>query len=322
MFFQIEAAALVPPSRLQQYNSLLSVCGLKNENDADYTALLFDGDKLVACGSLKGNILKQIAVDKEAEGSGACASIVSTLITEAYARGFSHLFLFTKPEHERLFTSLGFFSVCKTDKALMMENNRNGVNSFINGIPKYSGNNGCVICNCDPMTRGHLHLIKYAASHCDHLYVFVVSENGSMFPPHVRYTFVKNAVASLENVSVHQSGAYIISKATFPTYFIRSDSAAEDAWMDIDITIFAQSIAPALGINKRFVGEEPFSVVTNKYNQRMKELLAKFGIELIEIPRLDSISASKVRKLLADGDVDGIQPLVNDEVYAYCKDRA
>ena len=77
-------------------------------------------------------------------------------------------------------------------------------------------------------------------------------------------------------------------------------------------------IAPALGISKRFVGNEPYSPVTNAYNTKMKELLPAHGIELVEILRYGvdgdssglAVSASRVRKLLKDGDIEAARMLL------------
>ncbi|MDO4565335.1 MAG: [citrate (pro-3S)-lyase] ligase [Clostridia bacterium] len=321
MFNELYAAASVPPLRLQQYNSLLESCGLKNENDADYTALLYEGDKLLACGSLKGGVLKQIAVDKDAEGTGACASIVSNLVTEAYRRGISHLFLYTKPQHERLFASLSFFPIIKTPSVLMMENRKNGLKSFIDGVPKHEGNNGSVVCHCNPMTLGHLHLIRHAAANCDQLYVFVVSEDEAMFPFADRLELVKRCTSEIKNLTVLGSGSYIISRATFPAYFLKENADIPRVWAELDLLLFAQKIAPPLGIRTRFVGEEPFCEVTRAYNERMAELLPQNGIAVDKIERLDQISATKVRELLKAGKVGEIEPLLPGHVYAYCKNR-
>ena len=76
-----------------------------------------------------------------------------------------------------------------------------------------------------------------------------------------------------------------MSRATFPAYFIRDEEHADEVRSDLDITLFAERIAPALNITVRFVGDEPFSPVTKAYNNRMKELLPAHGIELVEIPR-------------------------------------
>ena len=86
---------------------------------------------------------------------------------------------------------------------------------------------------------------------------------------------------------------------------------------DLDIQLFAKRIAPALGITKRFVGTEPFCPVTRAYNERMKQVLPEYGVEVIEIERKDGISASKVRQLLAEGEKDKVRTLVPECTYKY-----
>ena len=94
---------------------------------------------------------------------------------------------------------------------------------------------------------------------------------------------------------------------------------ADDCYTEIDLKIFRQYLAPALGITHRFVGTEPFCEVTAKYNQDMRywletETLASPPVALVEIPRLTwqntAISASWVRKLLAQSDINTIRQLV------------
>ena len=93
------------------------------------------------------------------------------------------------------------------------------------------------------------------------------------------------------------------------------------AQADLDIALFAQKIAPTLSITRRFVGTEPFCPITARYNQRMAEELPRYGIQLIQLPRKDAISASRVRQLLRQGRLADIQPLVPETTYAYCRDH-
>ena len=44
--------------------------------------------------------------------------------------------------------------------------------------------------NCNPMTKGHLHLLETARKFVDYLYVFVVEEDKSDIPFAVRYAMV------------------------------------------------------------------------------------------------------------------------------------
>lgn len=291
---------------LEKYRAFLDMCGLRDEEDADLIAWMTDDeDALIATGALAGHTIKQLAVSPDAEGQGVMATIISALISEAAAQGIFRLFLCTKPTNQRMFNSLGFYEVVSTPDALLMENRRDGAKSFIASLPRYKGKCGAIVCNCDPFTLGHRHLIEQAAAACDALYVFAVSESGSTFSPEDRLEMIRQGTADLPNCHVFASDLYLISRVTFPAYFIKDKAQAEMVKADLDIEFFAGKIAPALGITKRFVGEEPLDPVTAEYNKRLKALLPERGIALVEIPRLadqtgEVISASRVRNLLKE----------------------
>ena len=245
----------LPQSLRPAYEALLASAGLRDEGDADCTALLSSGGgALLACGSVSGRVLKQIAVAPWAEGDGACARIITALLEESARRGVAHPFLYTKPKNARLFRSLGFFPVAETADMLMMEHRRGGVERYIASLPAYDGESGAVVCHANPFTRGHRHLVEYAAARCPHLYVFVLSEETGDFPAADRLELVRRGTADLPNVDVVPGGDYIISRATFPAYFLQGDP--EQARCDLELTLFGKRIAPALGITRRFVGQD------------------------------------------------------------------
>ena len=306
----------------KEYIQLLELCGLRDEGDADVIALMTEDGRVTACGALAGHTIKQLAVDPEFEGLGLMASVLSALISEAAARGVHRLFLCTKPANLRMFGSMGFHTIAETADAVLLENRRGGIDSFLASIPKYEGVCGAVVCNCDPFTLGHRHLIEYAAAHCDNLYVFAVSEKGSMFSPEERLDMIRKGTADIANCHVFESDMYLISRATFPAYFVRDESRADLVKSDLDLELFCGKIAPALGISVRFAGEEPFSPVTRAYNERMKELLPERGIRFVEIPRLSEISAGKVRALIRDGEAEKTKELVPESTYAVIQSRA
>ena len=309
--------------QLEAYFRLLDLCGLRDEGDADIVALMTDDDgELVACGALAAHTVKQLAVSPEAEGQGAMAAVLSALITEASARGIHRLFLCTKPGNLRMFRSMGFHTIIETADAVLLENRRDGIDSFLASIPKYEGTCGAVVCNCDPFTLGHRHLIEHAAANCDELYVFSVSEKGSMFSPEERLEMIRKGTADISNCHVFESDLYLISRATFPAYFIRDEEHADSVKSDLDIELFCRRIAPALNISRRFAGEEPFSPVTRAYNERMKELLPAHGISFEEIPRLSDISAGKVRDLMEAGDFEKIKEMVPESTYEIIQRRS
>lgn len=318
--YNVIAGVSFSGSRLAEYKGFLKKRGLKDEGDTDYTVMLLDEDyNPIACGSLSGSVMKQIAVDDSVEGGGLCAKVLSELQAEAARRGKAHLFLYTKPENKQMFTSMGFSVMAETESVLMMENRRNGLKHFLDSIGKREGKSGCIVCNCNPMTKGHQYLMETASAQCDNLYIFVLSEDGGKdnFPPDVRYNLVKQGTAHLSNAIVCRSDDYLISRSTFPAYFLKDSINAEQVRADLDLILFSTRIAPALGITRRFVGTEPFDAVTREYNSRMHEILPKYGIEVEEITRKDNISASRVRALLKERKFAEIRALVPAHVYEY-----
>ena len=166
---------------------------------------------------------------------------------------------------------------------------------------------GSIIMNCNPFTYGHRYLIEKAASMVDLLIVFVVSEDLSVFTFNERLAMIVNNTKDLPNVMVVPDGNLILSKTNFPEYFIKKVDQDVDNNIKNSLETFVKEIAPRLNIKYRFVGEEPTDKVTKKYNKIMKELLPKYNIELIEIPRKKTgnkvISASYVRKLLKNNKI-------------------
>ena len=310
----------VPPRWGTAYAALLAQAGLRDECDADATALIVEEDQLLGCGSLSGKVLKQIAVSPAAEGQDVCARIVTALVQEAMARGIPYPFLFTKPDNMRLFRSLGFYPVAETAEMVMLSRQRDALGRFLAPLPRWEeGITGSVVCHANPFTRGHLHLITTAAQQCDHVLVFVLAEESGPFPAADRLALVQEGTTHLSNVTVLSGGDFLVSRATFPAYFLKDAQSVENARCDLDLTLFGQQIAPALHITRRFIGEEPFSPTTAAYNRRMKEMLPTFGVAVTEIPRWENISATTVRRLLAEGRLADIKPLVPETTYVYCQ---
>lgn len=186
---------------------------------------------------------------------------------------------------------------------------------------KFSITIGSIVMNCNPFTLGHRYLIEQALKQCDYLAVFVVQEDKSIFSFEDRLRLVSEGVTDLPNVLVIPSGRFIISSLTFSEYFNKSELQEREIDTSNDILIFAREIAPCLHITKRFAGEEPLDKVTKQYNESMKKLLPEYGIQFIEIPRVESagevISASRVRKLLEEKDFESIKKIVPESTFKY-----
>ncbi|MCF2614703.1 GNAT family N-acetyltransferase [Leyella stercorea] len=176
---------------------------------------------------------------------------------------------------------------------------------------------GCIVMNCNPFTLGHRYLIEQAAKQVERLYVMVVKEDCSLFAYTERKAMVEQGVADIENVNVIDGSDYAISRATFPTYFLKRLDDAADTQMLLDLDLFRRHIAPALGATVRFVGTEPTDQLTRRYNQLMNEALK----DVREINRLEkdgnAVSASRVRKAMEEGDMNTIRQLVPPTTLPY-----
>ena len=300
---------------LEQWRRLMDRAGLEPDTGWDQTVLVWDEDALAAAGSRLGNLLKCIAVDPEHRGEDLTAMLLSCLRAEAFQEGFRQLFLYTKPENERMFRGLFFYPVAKTDRVLLMEDRADGIGSFLRSFPTMPcrGPVGAAVMNCDPFTLGHRYLIEAAARECRWVYVFVLSEDRGRFPAADRLEMVRRGTADLDNVTVLPTGPYLISAATFPTYFLKDRDKSDTVRCGLDIEIFLRYYVPHFGITHRYVGTEPLSPMTHRYNEELAAALPPAGIVLRQVPRLEGmsgpVSASEVRRLLETGaDISHLVP--------------
>ena len=310
--------------KLTAWQALLQQAGLTPDMDWETTVLIWDGGELIAAASRMGNLLKCIAVDDGHQGEGLTATLLTHLRQDAFQAGHSHLFLYTKPKNREMFSSLFFYPIAETADVLLMENKENGIDQFLETLPDdlCGGTVGAVVMNCNPFTKGHRYLIEAAARECLRVYVFVLSEDKSQFSAADRLEMVKRGTEDIPNVKVLPTGPYLISSATFPTYFLKDREGAEQVHCLLDIDIFCKYYAPRLGISRHYVGTEPLSPMTARYNEALKANLPQKGIQVREIPRLEvgvPVSASAVRKALETGDEKTLSEMLPKSTYDYLK---
>lgn len=308
-------------------DELLAAEGIRRDANLDYTCGMYDDEmNLIATGSCFGNTLRCMAVSHTHQGEGLMNSIVSHLIEVQFSRGNTHLFLYTKCDSARFFGDLGFYEIARINgQIVFMENKRTGFSSYLNSLEKQKESApriAALVMNANPFTLGHQYLMEKAASENDILHLFIVSEDASLVPFSVRKKLVMEGTAHLKNIRYHDSGPYIISNATFPSYFQKDEQAVIESHAMLDLTVFTK-IASALGINRRYVGEEPTSLVTGIYNQIMSEKLPENGIECVIVPRKENkgavISASTVRQALKEENWPLLEELVPETTLNYFK---
>lgn len=312
----------------RQLDLLLTSEGIRRDSNLDYTCGMYDGERdLIATGSCFGNTLRCMAVKSSRQGEGLMNQIMTHLMEIQVSRGNTHLFLYTKCSSARFFSDLGFYEIARIDgQVVFMENRKNGFSSY---LQKLSGESGMVssqekcaalVMNANPFTLGHLYLTERAAAENDIVHLFIVSEDVSLIPFQVRRRLVTEGTSHLDNIIYHNSGPYIISSSTFPSYFQKDMDAVIESHARLDLAIFAK-IAHVLGIGRRYVGEEPHSRVTCIYNQIMEKELPKAGIQCSVIPRMQrdgaAVSASTVRRAIQENHMELLPSLVPPATLGY-----
>ena len=302
----IQELPLSAPSVRRQVEDFLGSNGLRLGEVDLYLAVLSEEGAILAGGGLQRDIVKCLAVSAEARSLGISVPLVSRLISEASQRGYTNVKVFTKPENRALFESLGFQFLAEAPKAILLENGR-GLADYCQHLRAHPAS-GVMIMNANPFTLGHRYLVEQASLSFQaqkgrrNLTIIPVKEDASRFPYAERLAMLRAGAGDLADVV--EGSDYQISAATFPTYFLKDLSDAAETQMRLDIDLFGRHIAPALGARVRFVGTEPSDPLTARYNALMKELLPKYGVQLVEIPRLiieQPVTATEVRVLLDEG---------------------
>lgn len=309
---------------LSQIDALLNQEGIKRDSNLDYICAMYDENyQVIATGSCFANTLRCFAVSSTHQGEGLLNQIITHLMDIQYGRGNLHLFLYTKINSAKFFRDLGFFEIARVDDTLVfMENRRNGFETYLSDLAKTKkeGLSAALVMNANPFTLGHQYLVEKAASECDTLHLFIVSEDASLVPFSVRKKLVLAGTSHLPNVICHNSGPYIISNATFPSYFLKDEESVIRGHAQLDLAVFTR-IAKALSVTRRYVGEEPHSQVTGIYNQIMADQLPLAGITCIVVPRKEAmdrpISASTARRLLQERNFEALKELVPSSTFDY-----
>ena len=291
-----------------------------DKRSVEYTIALFDEhNKVIGTGSFSGNILKYVLVDVAHRESNAFAQITTHLINKVL-ENHRHIYVYTLPRHIPLFESLGFKLVAKAPPLFcMLEFGVASIKDYVKYLEKIKSSENhervaTIVVNCNPFTKGHLHLIEKAANENGIVYLIVVQEDLSVFPFKIRWRLIKEGIAHLCIVIMVEGGHYVVSGATFPSYVLKSakTDAISQNQAELDIHIFRKYIIKTLGITHRYVGTEQNCKTTAAYNKAMHKILPDYGVQVIENERIKGIvqdeeyyiSASKIREALNEDKLD------------------
>lgn len=286
--------------------------------EPDATAVIREKGQIIATGSREGNVFKYFGISPAHQGKNLSGILMNALMDEAYARGIYHFFVFTSPDKSKQFSGSGFREIIQNEYAALLESGDHSINGFMADLKRRlgeaKGKRGAIVMNLNPMTLGHLFLIEKARQEVDELIIFLVEEDLSVFPLKDRLAILQETVSGMSGVTAVPGGPYMVSKATFPTYFLKQADEDLLAYTTTDAGIFGKYYAKSLDISTRFVGEEPLDPVTAAYNEALAGELADYGVDLKIIPRKMAgegpISASRVRRLLNEGKTEEAFALV------------
>lgn len=318
MYFNVESVNLRSSYEVKEVDDFLKRFDLKYD-DVDYSVVIKENDEIIATCSKKENILKCFAIDENYQGLGLSNNLISKVTEKLFLENRYHSFIFTKPENQYLFEGLAYKNIFTTDKVSLLESGNKNINSSLDKLKKAYAieddkSYAAIVMNCNPFTLGHRYLIEKASKENENVIIFVVEEDKSVFPFKVRYDLIKKGTSDLENVTVIPAGEYVISSATFPNYFLKKNDNVLKEYTKLDVNVFGKYFVPRFNIVKRYVGSEPHCEVTNIYNEAIKEVLPKYNVsvEIIERKEIesDAISASRVRRLLKEDNINAVENLV------------
>lgn len=304
--FEIRQIPLSLSSNRRRVEKFLLSQGLRMEPFDTYFGIFDTEEEMIGGGGLRGRVIKGVALTEKARNGSLTNSLISRLREEAAGCGFLSTFIFTKPEYRDLFESLAYYTVGVAPEAVLLESDPRGISGYCRNLEKLRrpGVNGVIVMNCNPLTLGHRYLIEKASEQVDNLYIIPVKENASEFSEAERNHMLASVTDKVPGAILCPGSDYIISSATFPTYFLKDLSHASTTQIALDLNIFGKHIAPALGATVRFAGSEPTDLLTAEYNRGMTQILPQYGIEFREISRLEregrAISASEVRRLISE----------------------
>ncbi len=305
----------------QELIAFLHRHNMEYEHDITYSIFVYDVDRVIATASLANNVMKCFLVIDDYKQQNVTNIMFHHLVNVLAEHGVDHYFVYTLPRNEAVFTSLNMTKIVETMNTVLLEGGRRIQDVLAQLKAQYHVSDkkkAAVIVNANPMTNGHLHLIETAARENDEVLVFVVSEDLSSFPFADRFAIIQKATAHLKQVTVLPTLSYLVSRITFPKYFLKEDQLIQDEQTLVDVLVYKEYYTKMFNINRRYLGEEPFSYNTAKYNQVLKDHL---GNHIRIIPRKTfknkAISASMVRKLIKAGKIEKIRDYVPQATFDY-----
>ena len=300
-------------SEKQAVIAFLESFGLKFNAYADYTAYMEEDGKIVATISLAKNLICDLAVSKLFQGENLATALIMHALQKLREEKIYGYKVFTKPEYLEKFLDLGFRVLVKGESFVALEGGESNIYTALKNLKTkismdfggFDDDYGAIVMNANPFTLGHSALLEYALTKHAKVLVFVLEEDLSEFSFKERFSLAFLATRQYhDRVCVLPSTDYVVSKSTFPDYFLRAKDDVSKAHAEYDAMLFEKYFMKELNISKRYLGSEEKEYMT-VYNQKLHEVLGD-KLEIVERFELggEIISASTVRALLKAGNTE------------------
>ena len=307
---QIKQAIL--PSEKKAVEDFLSSFNLKYLKSADYTAYAEENGKIIGTVSLAKNVISDLAVSQEYQGENLSTTLISHAIGKLREEKIFAYKVFTKPEHLDKFKSLGFTLLLQTEDFIALEGGESNIHQTLSNLKakikmdlgSFDDDYGAIVMNANPFTLGHLSLVEHALTKHAKVLLFVLEEDASDFSFKERFSLAFLATRQYrDRVCVLPSTDYVVSKSTFPDYFIHGIDRSTKAYAQYDAGIFEKYFMRELNIACRYLGEEEKDYML-LYNDSLKKVLQDRA-EIVPRYKMagQTVSASTVREYLKKGDI-------------------
>lgn len=297
---------------------------LKYDRDITETLFIEEADEVIATISRTGHIIKALAVHEDFRGENIAGILLTEMLMSMRSEDIFYYQVYTKTTYAPIFSSMSFRLLARTDHVAILESGESHIDEKIGLLRRSIENHfsislndhdlGCIVVNCNPMTKGHYQLIVDSAKHHAYFIVLVVEEDQSAFTFAERFFLVEKALQDYPNIVVLPSTNYIVSQLTFPSYFLKNLDEAEREHAKLDAIIFREYFLPGLHISKRYIGTETEAVMV-AYNQILIDTMKDHMVQRERYTYEDQvISASRVRALLHEGRITEAKALIPDVI--------
>ena len=297
--------------------------GLRPDHGVQATVSLREDGRILACGGLEGNVIKTVAWTRPVRGQGLAGGSDDGAPAGGFLPGAQAAVCVYQALNEALFRAE--LSGGLSGEAMLLKAPREGYAGIWTVCPspggaRRGGDELRSLYPGAPIPGGS------GQAGCDWLYVFVLSEDKGMFSPEDRLALVRQGCREFPNVSVHPTMGYLISNATFPTYFLKDRSRGQEISCQLDLRFFCRQLCTGSGPPEAVLwAQEPLDPVTRQYNEALQASLPGRALQWWELPRLEvggqPVSASRVRLAWRSGTWRLCGSWSPDTTYAYCASK-